>query len=78
MCELYTTPEMPTFCIYLLEELEGSQECLQDGQQRIFNPFTQILHSLEDTSDVGSNLQVGGRKNFDMPPHFSLVPTVPT
>jgi len=26
MCELYTTPEMLTFCIYLLEELEGSQE----------------------------------------------------
>jgi len=40
MCEHYTTPEMLTFCIYLLEELEGSQECLQDGQQRIFNQFT--------------------------------------
>ena len=50
MCVLYTAPEMLTFCIYLLEELEWSQECLQDGQQRIFNPFTQILRWLEDNT----------------------------
>jgi len=74
MCELYTTPEMLTCCIYLLVELEWSRKCLQDGQQRIFNLFTQILHWLEDTSGVGSNLQVHQPKFFGCASPCSLVP----